>query len=52
MSHDFQISKFPGSQTAFSFCKQVRLFWRENIELIDSDKRDCLQGEQTANECR
>ena len=27
------------------------LFWRENIKLIDSDKIDYLQKEQTANEC-
>ena len=37
------------SKTACTFCKQVALFWRENIKLEDSDKRDYLQKEQTAN---
>ena len=27
----------------------VALVWRENIKLIDSDKRDFLHKEQTAN---
>ena len=28
---------------------QMTLFWRGNIKLIDSDKRDYLQKEQAAN---
>ena len=39
-SLDFQISKLPENQTACSLCKQVTLFWREIMKLIDSDKRD------------
>ena len=27
------------------------LFWRKYIKLIDSDKIDYLQKEQTANQC-
>ena len=50
ISLDFQTSKLPENQTACSTWKQVTLFWRENIKLIDSDKRDYLQKEQTANE--
>ena len=36
-------------QTACSLCKQVTIFWRENIKLIDSDERDYLHIKQTAN---
>ena len=43
------ISKLPENQTACSFSKQVTLFWKEDIKLIDRDKRDNLQKEQIAN---
>ena len=37
------------NQTVCSFSKQVTLFWSENIETTDSDKRDYLQKDQVAN---
>ena len=49
MKTNGQISESQEIQTACSLCKQVTLFWRENIKLIDSDKRHCLHKEQTAN---
>ena len=40
---DFQISKFPESQTLRCFLQAVDFILAENIKLMDSDKRNCLQ---------
>ena len=46
---EFQIYKLLENQTACSFSKQATLFWSENTETLDSDKRDYLQKEHIVN---